>query len=245
MKSNFEFLHCYWPALAEIGGAAEKYLYSDPNTSIFKMGLFAERLVLEIFAFERIDEPQIDNTHANRIRILKRLGLLPRDIDDTLYLLRKTRNSAVHAGADSEEEAKILLSMMYNLAVWFMKTYGDWNYVAPSFVMPDNISSPNFEELFAEQEKKIAELSKQLEAVTTAASGTTQKERVKQSEKVSAMIDWNDAQIRCLIDEQLQKAGWEVDSKKECVIAKFINKIKANFNNFIMRFDFAIYEGIK
>ena len=223
MKSNFEFLHYYWPALAEIGGAAEKYLYSDPNTSIFKMGLFAERLVLEIFAFERIDEPQIDNTHANRIRILKR----------HLY------NYPL-----SEEEAKILLSMMYNLAVWFMKTYGDWNYVAPSFVMPDNISSPNFEELFAEQEKKIAELSKQLEAVTTEASGTTQKERVKQSEKVSAMIDWNETQTRCLIDEQLQKAGWEVDSKKECVIAKFINKIKANFNNFIMRFDFAIYEGI-
>ncbi len=212
MKSNFEFLHCYWPALAEIGEAAEKYLYSDPNASIFKMGLFAERLVLEIFAFEKINEPQIDNTHANRIRILKRSGLLPRDIDDTLYLLRKTRNSAVHAGADSEEEAKVLLSMMHNLAVWFMKTYGNWNFIAPSFVMPDNVPSPNFEELFAEQEKKIAELSKQLEAVTTAASGTTQKDRIKQSEKVTAMINWTEAQTRCLIDEQLRKSGWEVDS---------------------------------
>ena len=212
MKSNFEFLHCYWPALAEIGEAAEKYLYSDPNASIFKMGLFAERLVLEIFAFEKINEPQIDNTHANRIRILKRSGLLPRDIDDTLYLLRKTRNSAVHVGADSEEEAKVLLSMMYNLAVWFMKTYGDWNFIAPSFVMPDNVPSPNFEELFAEQEKKIAELSKQLEAVTTEASGTTQKDRIKQSENVTAMINWTEAQTRCLIDEQLRKSGWEVDS---------------------------------
>ena len=213
MKSNFEFLNRYWPVLSKIGETAEKYLYSDANASIFKMGLFAERLVQEIFVFEKIAEPAVDNTHANRIRVLKRAGLLPQDIDNTLYLLRKTRNSAVHAGADSVEDAEILLSMMYNLSVWFMKTYGDWNYKDPGFIKPENIPDANFEEIIAEQEKKIADLSKQLESVTTAASGTSLKDRVKQSEKVSSMIHWNEAQTRCLIDEQLQKAGWEVDSR--------------------------------
>ncbi|MBO4785287.1 MAG: type I restriction-modification system endonuclease, partial [Lachnospiraceae bacterium] len=109
--------------------------------------------------------------------------------------------------------AEILLSMMYNLSVWFMKTYGDWNYKDPGFIKPENIPDANFEEIIAEQEKKIADLSKQLESVTTAASGTSLKDRVKQSEKVSSMIHWNEAQTRCLIDEQLQKAGWEVDSR--------------------------------
>ena len=33
MKSNFEFLNRYWPALAQIGETAENYLYSDPNAS--------------------------------------------------------------------------------------------------------------------------------------------------------------------------------------------------------------------
>ena len=47
MKSNFEFLNRYWPALAQIGETAESYLYSDPNACIFKIGLFAERLVQE------------------------------------------------------------------------------------------------------------------------------------------------------------------------------------------------------
>ena len=47
MKSNFEFLNRYWPALAQIGETAENYLYSDPNACIFKIGLFAERLVQE------------------------------------------------------------------------------------------------------------------------------------------------------------------------------------------------------
>ena len=213
MKSNFEFLNRYWPALAQIGETAENYLYSDPNACIFKIGLFAERLVQEILVFERMAEPEVDNTHANRIRMLKRAGLLPHEIDNTLYLLRKTRNSAVHAGADSVDEAKTLLSMTYNLAIWFMETYGDWGYIAPDFVMPEEVAHPDFEALIAEQEKKIAELSKQLAAVTTTVSGTTQKERAKQSEKVSSMMNWTEAQTRCLIDEQLQKAGWEADTK--------------------------------
>ena len=213
MKSNFEFLNRYWPALAQIGETAENYLYSDPNACIFKIGLFAERLVQEILVFERMSEPEVDNTHANRIRILKRAGLLPHEIDNTLYLLRKTRNSAVHAGADSVDEAKTLLSMTYNLAVWFMETYGDWGYIASDFVMPEEVAHPDFEALIAEQEKKIAELSKQLAEVTTTVSGTTQKERAKQSEKVSSMMNWTEAQTRCLIDEQLQKAGWEADTK--------------------------------
>ena len=125
MKSNFVFLNRYWPALAQIGANAENYLYSDPNACIYKIGMFAERLVQEILIFENMPEPETDNTHANRIRLLKRAGLLPHDIDNTLYLLRKTRNSAVHTGADSVEDAKLLLSMTYNLAVWFMETYGD------------------------------------------------------------------------------------------------------------------------
>lgn len=212
MKSNFEFLNRYWPALAQIGETAENYLYSDPNACVFKTGLFAERLVQEILVFEGISEPETDNTHANRIRILKRAGLLPREIDNTLYLLRKTRNSAVHTGAESVDEAKMLLSMMYNLAVWFMETYGDWGYIAPDFVLPEEVRHPDFETLVAEQEKKIEELSKKLAAVTTGVSGTTQKERAKRAETVSAMMNWSEAQTRCLIDEQLRKAGWEADT---------------------------------
>ena len=61
MKSNFEFLNRYWPALAQIGHAAENYVYSDPNASLYKTGLFAERLVQEIMLFEHISEPITDN----------------------------------------------------------------------------------------------------------------------------------------------------------------------------------------
>lgn len=212
MKSNFEFLNRYWPVLAQLGANAENYLYSDPNACIYKLGMFAERLVQEILVFEHMDAPKTDNTHANRIRLLKRAGLLPPEIDNTLYILRKTRNSAVHAGTDSVDEAKTLLSMAYNLAVWYMETYGDWEYIAGDFVMPEEVHQVDLKSVIEDQEKKIAELSQKLAQVTTAVSGTTQKERAKRGETVSSMMQWNEAQTRCLIDEQLRKAGWEADT---------------------------------
>ncbi len=212
MKSNFEFLNRYWPVLAQLGANAENYLYSDPNACIYKLGMFAERLVQEILVFEHMDAPKTDNTHANRIRLLKRAGLLPPEIDNTLYILRKTRNSAVHAGTDSVDEAKTLLSMAYNLAVWYMETYGDWEYIAGDFVMPEEVHHADLKSVIEDQEKKIAELSQKLAQVTTAVSGTTQKERAKRGETVSSMMQWNEAQTRCLIDEQLRKAGWEADT---------------------------------
>lgn len=212
MKSNFEFLSRYWPALAQIGAAAESYVYSDANACLYKLGMFGERLILEVFAFEHIKEPTVDNTHANRIRLLKREGLIPKKIDDILYALRKTRNDAVHAGADSVEDAKTLLSMTYNLAVWFMEVYGDWGYIAPAFVMPENVVQPDYESIIKEQEEKIAALSKQVEVVSTAASTKTSKERAEKGETASESMELSEAETRYLIDEQLRKFGWEADT---------------------------------
>lgn len=212
MKSNFEFLNKYWPALAQIGAAAESYVYSDANACLYKLGMFGERLILEIFAFEHIKEPTIDNTHSNRIRLLTREGLIPKKIDDILYALRKTRNDAVHAGADSVDDAKTLLSMTYNLAVWFMEVYGDWGFIAPAFVMPENVEQPDYEAVIKEQEAKIAALSKQVETVATAASAKSSKERAEKAETASESMELSEAETRYLIDEQLRKFGWEADT---------------------------------
>lgn len=116
MKTNFDFLESYWPALCQIGSTAEGYLYSDPNACIYKLGMFGERLVAEIFAFEDLPLPQYDDSLANRIKVLKYEGLIKGEIDNILYVLRKTRNDAVHAGLDSLERAKTLLEMTYKLA---------------------------------------------------------------------------------------------------------------------------------
>lgn len=40
---NFLFLKSHWDDLSRTGELAESYVYSDPNTSMIKQGMFAER----------------------------------------------------------------------------------------------------------------------------------------------------------------------------------------------------------
>ena len=98
--------------------------------------MFAERLVGEIFIFEKIPFPDVDDTQSARVRILKREGLLPATIDNLLYTIRKKRNDATHEYLDSGEDAKTILFMGYRLACWFMEVYGDWEFSPPQFVLP-------------------------------------------------------------------------------------------------------------
>lgn len=120
--SNFTFLESLWKDLAKLGDLSEKYVYSDPNTSIIKQGMLAEVMVKYMLAYDGIKEPDYDNTHANRIKLLKRNDLLPREIDNTFYILRKARNDAAHEAKDEGEKALNNLGLLYELCVWYMQT---------------------------------------------------------------------------------------------------------------------------
>lgn len=255
MKSNFEYLKRYWPALAQIGAAAENYLYSDPNACIYKLGMFGERLILEILAFEHIPEPTVDNTHSNRIRLLKREGLIPKKIDDILYAIRKTRNNAVHSGEDSVDDAKILLQMTYNLSTWFMEVYGDWGYIPADFVMPEKVVLPDYEAIIKEQEDTIAALSHKVEFISTQASNKSTTERVQKAETTSENMELSEAETRYLIDEQLRKYGWEADTNniryskgtrpqkgKNFAIAEWPTDSKVSKNGYA---DYALFVGLQ
>ena len=213
MTSNFDFLGRYWETLAKIGKTAESYLYNDPNACIYKLGMFAERLVQEIFAKERLTEPAYDNTHANRIKILKREGLIERGgkIDDILYSLRKTRNAAVHQYEDSVDTAKSLLTMAYRLAVWFMEVYGDYNFQAPKFVMPQNKPIPDYESIIKDLEEQLAKATK-AKLIVTATDSLSSKERADKSAAAAEAMELTEAETRIIIDDQLRKYGWEVDT---------------------------------
>lgn len=213
MTSNFDFLNRYWETLARIGKAAESYLYNDPNACIYKLGMFAERLVQEIFAKERLTEPTYDNTHANRIKILKREGLIERGgrIDDILYSLRKTRNAAVHQYEDSVDTAKSLLRMAYRLAVWFMEVYGDYSFQAPEFVMPQDEPIPDYKSIIQDLEEQLARAAK-ARLVVTATDDLSPKEKANKSAAVTETMVLTEAETRIIIDDQLRKYGWEVDT---------------------------------
>ena len=201
MKSNFDFLNKYWEDLSEIGTLAEGYLFSDPNACIYKIGILSEKILQKIFDYEKLPIPE-DDSQLNMIKILRREGLLPANIDSILYTIRKTRNRAVHDNLNSFQDAKTLLSLSYKLAVWFMEVYGDWNYKADEFqepVEPENID--DLKELLKEQEERIAELSEDLEVIHTAASEIPSEERSGLSASAAERIDLSKDEEQMLTED--------------------------------------------
>lgn len=209
---NFEFLKNKWEELAKLGELAEQYLYSDTNTCFLKMGLLAEHIVEYMLAYDGIPQPEYDNTHANRINLLRRNDLLPREIDNILYVLRKTRNDAAHNGMESFDKAKDNLELTYDLASWFMQTYGDYSYEPKAYVMPKNVTVniAELEEKSKEQEACIEGLKKQIEELQK--SGKASSERKDKAYAYAKKYPLSEHDTRMIIDKQLREVGWEADT---------------------------------
>ncbi len=214
IQSNFDFLGTSWPELEKIGDLAERYVYEDSNTCFLKLGLFSETIVEYMLAYDKIDEPKYDNTHLNRVKLLKKHDALPKEIDDILYVMRKTRNKAAHEGYESQEEALTLLRLAYKLSVWFMQTYGSSRYKPQPFSEPQNMSQ-DLEELARlnrEQEEKIAQLQAQLRIIKQQGGDDGGRKAISYS--AADGIDLSEEEVRVIIDEQLRNAGWMADSRR-------------------------------
>ena len=211
--SNFTFLETHWSDLARLGNLSEKYVYSDPNTSVIKQGMLAEVMVKYMLAYDGIKEPDYDNTHANRIRLLKKNDLLPFEISNTLYILRKDRNDAAHNGVDEGERALNNLPLLYELCVWYMQTYGDCNYSPVGYVQPVDVSIglDELEKENRELEERNKALLLELQQIQKAGKADSSRRAVAYAKAINVKL--SEAQTRELIDEQLRKVGWEADTE--------------------------------
>lgn len=210
MESNFAFLNDQFPVLGNFGELAERYLYSDSNSCLMKLGMIGETIVNLMFTYDRIPLPR-DNTAVKRIDVLFREGMLTRDLSDILHILRKVRNKAVHENYSSVEKGKALIQMAYSLSEWFMQTYGDWDYQSRPFVMPSETLEPAADDKESEQtkeEKLLEEASRAAEAAPAVARDA----RRKQAGRAAGSRVRSEAETRYLIDEQLRKVGWEADT---------------------------------
>ena len=86
--SNFSFLSDEFPALGKMGSLAEDYLFTDPNSCLFKIGSLAEGIVKQMLEFEGIFIAD-RATQPDNIKTLKYWGVLERDIEEILHLLRQ------------------------------------------------------------------------------------------------------------------------------------------------------------
>ena len=211
MSSNFNFLQNDFPVLANFGGLAEKYCYSDSNSCLMKLGMIGETIVNLMFTYDNIPLP-FDNTAVKRIDTLFREGMLTQDLVDILHALRKIRNKAVHENYASVADGKALLQMAYSLCEWFMQTYGDWNYQHQDFVMPIEKSEQPKADKEAE-EAVAAALAKEAEEKAAVAEKVAKEQRRQQAIKAASQRQKSEAETRYMIDEQLRRVGWEADTE--------------------------------
>ena len=212
MKSNFAFLNQAFPVLENFGELAERYLYSDSNSCLMKLGMIGETIVNLCFTYDKLPLPQ-DNTAANRINALFREGMISHDLKDILHALRIKRNKATHENYASVADGKALIQMAYSLCEWFMQTYGDWNYQNQPFVMPSDTPGPVSSN--RQNEKAYEdELLKEAEKTAATAPAVEKEVRKKRAGMAASQRIKSEAETRYLIDEQLRKVGWEADTDK-------------------------------
>ena len=211
MESNFSFLEKDFPVLYKYGCFAEQYLYSDPNTCLFKMGQMGELIINLMFDFDNIQP--VPRESIDKIKTLGRIGLLDYDMESLFHSLRKIRNIAVHEGDGDTVTCKRYLPVIHSLSSWFEEVYGSLDFDASqvSFVMPAEKTEIDAEPIkleAKEEERLLADAEKAAKKKKAVARNTRQQQTAAAANKRNK----SEAETRILIDEQLRQVGWEADT---------------------------------
>ena len=136
MSSNFAFLSREAPRLARFGALAERYFVDDAPAALVKLRQLAEFMTKDIAAQHAL-LPKVEVTFDETLRVLRARSVLPREVSDILYHLKRLGNVAAHEDTGSTGEALNALKMARAAAIWFHQSYnGAPNYKAGPFVPP-------------------------------------------------------------------------------------------------------------
>lgn len=216
-NSNFQFLHKEFPILFNIGQAAEFHLHTDAITTLFKLRQWGEKLCEFMFQEHNLEFPA-DNSFHVRLKTLEYEKILPDAVKDLLHTIKHKGNGAVHDNKGTTEDAKGMLFAAFKVAKWFYQTYAvsvtDLSDV--KFHVPEKVDTgatlEALEKQYKELEQKFDALLKERD--TNGLPVEKQNQIKERSARAASKIEMSEAETRELIDEQLQVAGWEADTKQ-------------------------------
>ena len=114
---NFEPLRPYYPELANMGGYAENYAWSDAESALVKLRNFAERMVDVIYM--RLRLPQLpQSTFVDLLRNESFCKIADPLVQDKLHLLRRLGNRAAHGEDVTVSDALRCVREAWQLARW-------------------------------------------------------------------------------------------------------------------------------
>jgi type I restriction enzyme R subunit len=116
--SNFTFLDKYDTRVARLARQAEGYVYSDPESCLFKLRLIIETMARR--ALER-EAPQLVSADlGSMLGALQRSGTLPSRRADSMHAVRRDGNAAVHGEPTPSPTAMRRLHDVHRLSGWYV-----------------------------------------------------------------------------------------------------------------------------
>lgn len=211
ISSNFTLLQEKTPQLYQIATFAEEYVYSDPQSSIAKACLFAERITTILYKAYRIEVPQA-SSFADLLQNEKFKKMIPSVILYKLNFIRKIANGIVHGGNAKSAQALQLLQEIYEVSKWFavialgVKAQDYPDFIAPKpkkqIINEEKINAANIK--LQETLDKLEKLKLELAAIKTA----------KESNKIAIdELKYSEEQTRKhLIDAMIRAAHWNIST---------------------------------
>lgn len=234
MKSlNFEVLRDKWSNLANYCTYAEKYLYSDPQSSVLKLRCFIEELVNYLYKELNLNfDKNWDLFKSLRNESFE--NIIDPNIIKKMHAIRIKANKAIHKNHISFDDAKWLLEEAYNISNWFYCTYSNEVFQLKTFVLPKPIEDST------DHSKKIR---KELEEIIN--SKDTNKV-IEQSEDSKKRDSFKNKNIET--SKKLGLNSFEVDNRitiNEIFSSYELNKEQMNLvnhlENFLEKKDFNIF----
>ena len=135
MSDNFRFLGERDKWMGQLGRQAESYVYTDPESCLFKLRLMIETMARRMIAMQ-FSEAVSEDLGAMLAR-LERIGALDRSRADVMHAIRRDGNAAVHGGRTPIPTAMRRLRDAHAIAKWFMQSSGDGRRIRTGpFVAP-------------------------------------------------------------------------------------------------------------
>jgi type I restriction enzyme R subunit len=231
---NFEPLRAVYPELANMGGHAEHYSHSDPESALVKLRNFAERLVDRVYDRLKLERAPYSNfvdllNNASFRAITQPLVL------DKLHLLRRLGNRGAHGEDVEAADAVRCVQEAWQLARWLhvsllggkvedfaefkqpplegIDTKAEFKRKAKALAEENSIKEERLRQ--ALEELATLRAADRHYALTTPSSLPSSALQVQQAIEASAaatnLLRFSEDNTRkWLIDRDLRMAGWDV-----------------------------------
>ncbi len=196
---NFQFLAAHHRFLVRYAAQAERYLFDDPSTALFKIRQFAELLAQQACAYVGVLTTAQDD-FATVLTLLRERRVATTDVLDLFHGIRKAGNAAVHEGKGSQSEALHQLRMARQLAVWFHRSFGTDATFKPGPFLPP----PDPAQAGAELHQELERLRQQ------AAEQQRQADLAAQEAKQAKLTAAQEAELRRQAEAKAQSAYEEL-----------------------------------